>query len=134
MIFEAVIITRNADGSLHIVPMGYREAGEDVGAAPFRPSNVLTGTPFDSGSASKKPFGAGPRRISGGCRGLRADGQVKAGCPDASPPVPVKSRWPAGRLGVECCLPWGKKGTVALLLGRTGRPVIRRPARGQFLL
>ena len=41
MIFEAVIITRNADGSLHIVPMGYREAGEDVVLAPFRPSTTL---------------------------------------------------------------------------------------------
>ena len=41
MIFEAVIITRNADGSLHIVPMGYRESGEDVVLAPFRPSTTL---------------------------------------------------------------------------------------------
>ena len=41
MIYEAVIITRNADGSLHIVPMGYREAGEDVVLAPFRPSTTL---------------------------------------------------------------------------------------------
>ena len=40
MIFEAVIITRNADGTLHIVPMGYREAGEDVVLAPFRPSTT----------------------------------------------------------------------------------------------
>jgi len=28
VIYEAVIITRNADGSRHIVPLGYREAGE----------------------------------------------------------------------------------------------------------
>ncbi|MGH8588774.1 MAG: DUF447 domain-containing protein [Gammaproteobacteria bacterium] len=41
MIYEAVIITRNADRSLHIVPMGYRESGEDVVLAPFRPSTTL---------------------------------------------------------------------------------------------
>jgi hypothetical protein len=41
VIFEAVIITRNADGSLHIVPMGYRESGKDVVLAPFRPSTTL---------------------------------------------------------------------------------------------
>jgi len=38
VIFEAVIITRNADGSLHIVPIGYRESGEDRVIARFRPS------------------------------------------------------------------------------------------------
>ncbi len=41
MIFEAVISTRNADGSLHIVPMGYRAVGEDLVIAPFRPSKTL---------------------------------------------------------------------------------------------
>jgi hypothetical protein len=41
VIYEAVIITRNADGSLHIVPMGYEEAGERVVIAPFRPSTTL---------------------------------------------------------------------------------------------
>ncbi len=41
VIFEAVIITRNADGSPHVVPMGYREAGEEVVIAPFRPSKTL---------------------------------------------------------------------------------------------
>jgi hypothetical protein len=34
------IITRNTDMPLHIVPMGYRESGEDVVLAPFRPSTT----------------------------------------------------------------------------------------------
>lgn len=41
MIYEAVIITRNPDGGLHIVPMGYREEGGYVVLAPFRPSTTL---------------------------------------------------------------------------------------------
>ncbi len=40
MIYEALIITRNADGSLHLVPLGYREADEDRVIAPFRPSTT----------------------------------------------------------------------------------------------
>ncbi len=41
MIYEAVIITRNADSSLRIVPMGYREEGDYIVVAPFRPSSTL---------------------------------------------------------------------------------------------
>ena len=44
VIFEAVIITRNADGSLHIVPLGYREADEDRVIAPVLAVDDLTGT------------------------------------------------------------------------------------------
>ncbi|MGH8583742.1 MAG: DUF447 domain-containing protein [Gammaproteobacteria bacterium] len=41
MIYEAVLISRNADGGRHIVPMGYREQGDEVLLAPFRPSRTL---------------------------------------------------------------------------------------------
>ena len=41
MIHEAVIITRNPDGGLHIVPMGYREEADHIIIAPFRPSTTL---------------------------------------------------------------------------------------------
>jgi hypothetical protein len=41
MIHEAIIITRNSDGGLHIVPMGYREEAGQIVIAPFRPSATL---------------------------------------------------------------------------------------------
>lgn len=41
MIYEAIVSTRNADGRLHIVPMGYREEGPYIVLAPFRPSTTL---------------------------------------------------------------------------------------------
>jgi len=40
VIIEAVIITRNAEGALHVVRMGYREVGEDRVIARFRPSTT----------------------------------------------------------------------------------------------
>jgi hypothetical protein len=41
MIYEAIVITRNPDGGPHIVPMGYREQGEYIVLAPFKPSTTL---------------------------------------------------------------------------------------------
>jgi hypothetical protein len=41
MIHEAVVITRNEDRTLHIVPLGYRECEDGVVLAPFRPSATL---------------------------------------------------------------------------------------------
>jgi uncharacterized protein len=41
MIYEAIVITRNPDASLHIVPLGFREAGEYIVLAPFKPSTTL---------------------------------------------------------------------------------------------
>lgn len=41
MIREAVITTRNADGSPHVTPLGYRQRGERVLLAPFVPSRTL---------------------------------------------------------------------------------------------
>ncbi|MGH8590822.1 MAG: hypothetical protein ACREXX_16295 [Gammaproteobacteria bacterium] len=40
MIYEAVIITRNAGESRHIVPLGSREASQDRVIAPFRTSAI----------------------------------------------------------------------------------------------
>jgi hypothetical protein len=41
LIYEAVLITLNADNSAHIAPMGFREEGGQVVIAPFRPSRTL---------------------------------------------------------------------------------------------
>ncbi len=41
MIYEAVISTRNRDGSAHFSPMGYRHDGDDIVLAPFVPSTTL---------------------------------------------------------------------------------------------
>lgn len=41
MIYEAVISTRNLDGSPHFSPLGYRLEGEEVVLAPFAPSTTL---------------------------------------------------------------------------------------------
>lgn len=40
-IHEVVLITRDADGSPHIAPMGLRQRGEQCLIAPFRPSRTL---------------------------------------------------------------------------------------------
>ncbi len=40
-IHEVLLITRNADGSPHIAPMGLRQRGELLLVAPFRPSRTL---------------------------------------------------------------------------------------------
>lgn len=41
LIYEAVVTTRNADGSIHITPMGFREEEGLVVLAPFEPSTTL---------------------------------------------------------------------------------------------
>ena len=41
MIYEAVIVTRNADNTAHIAPLGFRWQTEQVVLAPFRPSTTL---------------------------------------------------------------------------------------------
>ncbi len=41
MIYEAIVITRNPDGSPHTVPLGYREKGNYIVLAPFKPSTTL---------------------------------------------------------------------------------------------
>jgi len=41
MIYEAIIITRNPDRGLQIVPMGYRAENRQIVIAPFRPSTTL---------------------------------------------------------------------------------------------
>lgn len=41
MIFETIVTTSNADGSVHVAPFGIREADDLVLIAPFRPSNSL---------------------------------------------------------------------------------------------
>lgn len=41
MIYEAVITTRNPDGTPHIVPLGYRRVDGRIVLAPFRPSTTL---------------------------------------------------------------------------------------------
>lgn len=41
MIYEAVIVTRNADNAAHIAPLGFRWQAEHVVLAPFRPSTTL---------------------------------------------------------------------------------------------
>lgn len=41
VIFEAVVSTRNPDGSPHFSPMGYRLEGDNVVLAPFVPSTTL---------------------------------------------------------------------------------------------
>jgi hypothetical protein len=41
MIYETVITTVNADGSVHIAPFGIRERGDRVIISPFRPSTSL---------------------------------------------------------------------------------------------
>jgi len=41
MIFEAVVSTRNADGSAHLSPMGYRVTDTRTILAPFVPSKTL---------------------------------------------------------------------------------------------
>lgn len=42
MIYEAVIITRNEDGSDRIAPLGYKEIDEFIVLSPFRPSTTLS--------------------------------------------------------------------------------------------
>jgi hypothetical protein len=41
MIYEALVSTRNADGSAHFSPMGYRVEGDTTVLAPFVPSTTL---------------------------------------------------------------------------------------------
>ncbi len=41
MIRETIVVTRNADGSAHVAPMGLHERGEHLVVAPFRPSRTL---------------------------------------------------------------------------------------------
>ena len=41
MIYETVITTVNADGSVHIAPFGIRERGDLIIISPFRPSTSL---------------------------------------------------------------------------------------------
>jgi hypothetical protein len=41
MIFEAVVITQDADGSPRVAPLGYRCAGDALLLAPFAPSRTL---------------------------------------------------------------------------------------------
>ncbi len=41
MIYEAVIITRNEDGSNQIAPLGYQEIDDFIVLSPFRPSTTL---------------------------------------------------------------------------------------------
>ena len=41
MIRETIVTTRNADGVVHIAPLGLIEADEDLIIAPFRPSTTL---------------------------------------------------------------------------------------------
>ncbi|OIQ77290.1 hypothetical protein GALL_410160 [mine drainage metagenome] len=41
MIYEAIVITSNTDGSAHIAPFGLREQDGNVIIAPFRPSATL---------------------------------------------------------------------------------------------
>lgn len=40
-ILETVVVSRNADGSPHIAPLGVRLAGEEMLLAPFHPSRTL---------------------------------------------------------------------------------------------
>lgn len=40
-IYEIILTTRCADGSLHIAPMGVRDRGDERLIAPFRPSTTL---------------------------------------------------------------------------------------------
>ncbi len=41
MIFETIVTTQAADGSVHIVPLGIRNEDDRVVLAPFRPSSTL---------------------------------------------------------------------------------------------
>ncbi|MGH8611214.1 MAG: DUF447 domain-containing protein [Gammaproteobacteria bacterium] len=41
MIYEAVIVTRNADSTAHVAPLGFRWRAKHVVLAPFRPSTTL---------------------------------------------------------------------------------------------
>jgi len=41
MIYEGIITTRNADGSAHVTPMGFRRRQDELRVAPFRPSQTL---------------------------------------------------------------------------------------------
>lgn len=41
LIYEAVVTSRNPDGSIHITPMGFREVEGRVVLAPFKPSTTL---------------------------------------------------------------------------------------------
>ncbi len=41
MIYEAVIITRNEDGTNQIAPLGYQEIDDFIVLSPFRPSTTL---------------------------------------------------------------------------------------------
>ena len=41
MIFETIITTLNADGSVHIAPMGIRQVKDLIVIAPFKPSTTL---------------------------------------------------------------------------------------------
>ncbi len=41
MIRETIVVTRNADASAHVAPMGVHERGEHLVVAPFRPSRTL---------------------------------------------------------------------------------------------
>lgn len=40
-IYEAIATTRRADGSIHAVPLGFRQEGDAVVLSPFRPSTTL---------------------------------------------------------------------------------------------
>ncbi len=41
MIYETIVTTANADGGIHIAPMGIHDHGELMVLAPFRPSTTL---------------------------------------------------------------------------------------------
>lgn len=41
MIRETIVTTRDADGGIHVAPMGIHERGEIIVIAPFRPSRTL---------------------------------------------------------------------------------------------
>ena len=41
MIFETIVTTLNADGSVHIAPMGIRQVDELIQISPFKPSTTL---------------------------------------------------------------------------------------------
>jgi hypothetical protein len=40
-IYEAIVTTRRADGTVHTVPLGFRHLGDMIVLAPFRPSATL---------------------------------------------------------------------------------------------
>lgn len=78
MIHESIVTTLNADGSVHIAPMGVCEDGEQYIVAPFRPSTTLENL----------------RRSGSAVINLTDDVTIFAGC------LTGRSRWPTHRAQV----------------------------------